>query len=259
MKTTPTNICTIQFVDSHSESIVNKNLYEINGKPLWRYNAELADNLKRDMLVQQNYIITPYPKALLADPRSYPFTPVNTTFIPPEFFNTGKCPLSERVQDAINFIKSYDEIPYDAYMLLLGNVRSFTPNILHRALNIWKKACDLTNHEATGLLSMSQIPMYNPHRACRIEKCSAELILQNKPGEHPLGEEKNTTAAESWFFDGGVMIMNADNDYTCENPSTQFPYLGNFIIPMRQNPMDSIELDAKWQIPLMTDEGHSFA
>jgi len=231
---------------------MDKNLLKVDGKQLWRYNADLSTKLKCDGLVQENYIITPYSKETLLNPH-------NVAFIPTEYFNTGKCLLSDRVRDAVNYIYGNDDCQYTAYILLLGNVRSFNPHILHHAISIWKDACELTNNEATGLISMSQIPMYNPHRACKIEKCSVELILPNKTESSPLGEEKNTTANESWFFDGGVMIMNANNDCTCENPSTQFPYLGDFVIPMRQKPMESIELDASWQIPLMTDEGHKFA
>lgn len=266
-----TVFATIQFIDSHSESIRHKNLLEIDGKPLWMYNAEAAKALCRSTIEErntfpgeENYWLKDY----------WICTTYNDETIPLEYgrkipryaINVGKCQLGDRVAGAVNHLNGNCETKADAYVLLLGNVLSRDPKgLILRACDAWCSMKKMTP-ELTGLLSVANYPMFGPGRALTMEH---GLFAKNvSPIDKRFGEEKQSEVRMSWFFDGGVMIMDATNPLidhtavvtsdispsdwsTCGNPSTQFPYLGDCVFALKQNPMDSIELDDSWQLRLL--------
>lgn len=267
------SFATIQFADRHSESIKHKNLLEIDGKPLWRYNAEEASKVRKESggdkpyFVRGNYICTNY------DESELPAEGLELAErIPNYAFDVGKCLLADRVRDATCFLNAMNGGPgseFDAFVILLGNVRSI-PGVLDKCLRAW---CDITKWtEYTGLLTVTNYSMFNPNRAMSIGRGgTAELVYGREKcwtpasgicteGRWSVGEEKQTSKDCSWFFDGGVMIMRADNktdyryDFTPSDLPTQFPFLGDSVFALRQQSFDSIELDAHWQIPLLTDK-----
>lgn len=263
---------TIQFIDSHSESIRHKNLLEIDGKPLWMYNAEAAKALCRPTLEErntfpggENYWLKDY----------WICTTYNDETIPLEYgrkipryaINVGKCQLGDRVAGAVNHLNANCETKADAYVLLLGNVFSRDPkSLILRACDTWCNMKKLTP-ELTGLLSVANYPMFGPGRALSLKY---GLFARNVfPIDTRYGEEKQDEVSNSWFFDGGVMVMDAKNklidntaivisDTTpsnwenCGKFSTQFQYLGDCVATLRQNPLDSVEIDSIWQLMLLS-------
>ena len=264
---------TIQFIDSHSESIRHKNLMVVNNKPLWMYNAEAAKALCRPLLVGDTSI-PGGEKFWLKD--NWICTTYNDSIIPPDFgqkipryaINTGKCKLGDRVAGAVNFLNGNVQTAADAYVILLGNVVSSDPKaLILRACESWC-AMKYMTPELTGLLSVTNYPMFGPGRALMTEH---GLFAKNaSPIDKRFGEEKQDEVASSWFFDGGVMIMDAKNklightaivtsdmkssDWSeCGESATQFPYLGNCVFALKQTPLDSVEVDDAWQICLLPD------
>lgn len=266
-----TIFATIQFIDSHSESIRHKNLLEVDGKPLWMHNAEAAKALCRPAPGEaeaypggQNYWLKDY----------WICTTYNDETIPLEYgrkipryaINTDKCQLGDRVAGAVNHLNSNYATKADAYVLLLGNVVSRDPkSLILRACDAWCNMKKMTP-ELTGLLSVANYPMFGPGRALRMEH--GLFAKSANPIDKRFGEEKQDEVPMSWFFDGGVMIMDAKNkliDHTavvcsgtipsdwsmCGNPSTQFPYLGDCVFALKQNPLESVEIDDAWQVCLL--------
>lgn len=268
------SFATIQFADRHSESIKNKNLLEIDGKPLWRYNAEEAYKVRKESggdkpyFVRGNYICTNY------DESELPAEGLELAErIPNYAFNTDKCLLADRVRDATFYLNQSTGgkyvRDYDAYVLLLGNVRS-VPGVIDKCLRAW---CDINRWtDYTGMLTVTNYSMFNPNRAMSVGRGgTAELVHGKEKCWTPasglctsviwsVGEEKQASEDCSWFFDGGVMIMRADNktdyryDFAPLDLPTQFPFLGDSVFAIRQQPLDSIELDARWQIPLLMNK-----
>ena len=205
---------TIQFIDSHSESIRHKNLMVVNNKPLWMYNAEAAKALCRPLLIGDTSI-PGGEKFWLKD--NWICTTYNDSIIPPDFgqkipryaINTGKCKLGDRVAGAVNFLNGNVQTAADAYVILLGNVVSSDPKaLILRACESWC-AMKYMTPELTGLLSVTNYPMFGPGRALTTEH---GLFAKNaSPIDKRFGEEKQDEVASSWFFDGGVMIMDAKN------------------------------------------------
>lgn len=269
-----TVFATIQFIDSHSESIRHKNLMVVNNKPLWMYNAEAARALCRPLLVGDTSMPPGGDKYWLKD--NWICTTYNDNIIPLDFgpkipryaINVDKCKLGDRVAGAVNFLNGSANSRADAYVLLLGNVVSADPKaLIMRACESWCAMKQMTP-ELTGLLSVTNFPMFGPGRALTTEH---GLFAKNvSPIDKRFGEEKQDEVSRSWFFDGGVMIMDAKNklidntaivmsgmrpsDWSeCGDFATQFPYLGNCVFALKQNPMDSVEVDDAWQICLLPD------
>ena len=261
---------TIQFIDSHSESIKHKNLIVVDGEPIWMRNAKAAkslcdsshgDNKVEKYCIKHNWICTTYETDIIPDGYG--------KRIPRSAINTGKCKLGDRVAGAVNYLNSYAYNAADAYVLLLGNVVSMHPErLIARACETW---CDMKKMtpELTGLLSVTNSPMFGPGRALSLEH--GLFARSVNPIDKRYGEEKQDEVRDSWFFDGGVMIMDAKNrliDHTavvmsdmspsdwsgCGDFSTQFQYLGDCVLALKQKPLDSVEIDAPWQILLVSDK-----
>ena len=267
-------VATIQFADRFSESIKDKNLMEVDGKPLWRYNADEAKALKDKCAscpspfytIVQNYICTNYDEAEL------PAEGLGVAErIPRHAFDVGKCLLSERIRDATAFLNKI--YAADAYLLLLGNVRSWG-NVMDNCLMAWYAITKWADY--TGLLTVANFSMYNPNRVFSIGDGSTAHLLRGSANgwrkdhepllsarcEWRVGEEKEQSKDCSWFFDGGAMVMRSDNKtdfrydaFPTEYP-TQFPFLGDMVYAYKQPPMQSVELDAAWQLPMLTDSFH---
>lgn len=264
-----TTFATIQFIDSHSSSIPHKNLIVLDAMPLWMYNAVAARGVKRalddekdaEMRIVGNYICTDYGDDIIPD----------TEFgkkIPRYAIDVGKCKLATRVVYAVSHLKAIPETKYvDAFVLLLGNVRAFdAQSMIRDAMKRWCQLKSLGMNQ-TGLLTVSNYEMYGPGRALSIDGFhSAKRVFCI---DNEVTEEKEQEKGISWFFDGGVMIMDAENfipgfkgadgeyewlrygEVDSHKFATQFPYLGDSVYAMC-NQHRCIELDAAWQLPLMS-------
>lgn len=254
---------TIQFIDSHSESIKDKNLIPIDGQPLWTHNSDLVQFTKNND--SQKRIVGSYICTTYDDNRLWPKN--GEKKIPRARFNVDKCPLSDRVKDCANYLNEAT-IGIDAYILLLGNSRCFCPEALLLAMDAYDKA-SLLFPEISGLVSVTNYSPFNPKRAMSLYGGGfAKTIVQSKEEPqfsrilrigHTEGEDRHDAEKDSWFFNGAFMIMNAKNELPrgiSENDwmgdySTPYPYLGKFVYGYRMVPMSAIELDEIWQLPML--------
>ena len=255
---------TIQFIDSHSASIKDKNLIPIDGKPLWMHNSDMVKFTKETDAknrIKRSFICTTYDYD-----KVYPSN--GEEMISRAAFNVDKCPLSNRVRDVVHHLNDCKYF-IDAYIILLGNSRCYSPISLSLGMDAYEEALRLFP-ETTGLMSVSNYSMFNPKRAMSLYGGGfANLVIPNviEPTYcirigNTGGEDRHDSEKDSWFFNGGFMIMNAKNEmprgisndaWGSEYP-TPYPYLGKFVYGYKMPPTMAMELDEYWQLPMMTNE-----
>jgi len=259
----------IQFIDCLSESIRDKNLLDIDGRPLWSYNAKLLHETKhgylkamptRNVEIGGFYITTNYAPSVFD---AYEHSD-EINFVPQQEFNVHKCPLSERVKDAVNYVKKCDN--FDAYILLLGNSRCFRSHLLYEMIELYSIVESL--NPITGMLPVASMPMLSPYRAMGINEwnvlyptCTDANSL-TRQSNYSRGEDRHDSENCSWFYTGGPMIMSnrvkvpekQEGWSNRRHRGTYFPYLGDKVFGYRIKPRDCMELDAAWQLPMMSDE-----
>jgi len=230
------NIYALQTARNGSKSVPNKNLLEIGGKPLYKWNYDYAKKLE-PTLIQKTFISTDIPEILNKH---------NNSFKRPA--HLCKCDSShyETILHGLFTIENIIQKKVDILVILLGNNRGAYPVDLSTGIQSLKN-----NVGYDSAMSVGKFNMFNPYRAYKIKEPSKSLETYIDQNQYPDINNLNDKDAygDVHFFNGSFWICR--RECILKNKGLEpFSWLGDSIMPIVQD-SKIMELDAPWQTPII--------
>ena len=234
------NIYALQTARAGSKSVLNKNILEVNGKPMYRHNVDYAKQSKyiKDVFVSTDceyiknnalddkYKVIPRPSYLCSDDASH----------------------QETICHGIEFIEKFCDEKVDIIVILLGNSIGANTKDLDIAI---EELCNDDTYDS--IQSVSEFNMFNPFRAFSINDGSLQTIMNpNQISSNKKIENINdkNSAGDVYFFNGSFWICKRDVVFNKGVPP--FEWLGNKIKPYVQDVC--MEVDAGWQLDYLINK-----
>lgn len=227
------NIYALQTARKDSKSVLNKNILEIEGKPLWKWNFDYANSVRDikatfistdipEILDETNFCI-PRPKHMCNDDSSHYETILHGLFT-----------IENRIQDKV-----------DILVILLGNNRGAYPSDLQKGIN------ELVHFPISwdSAISVGKYNMFNPYRAYKNNKGRLNTYIpqENYPDINNLNNKD--AYGDVYFFNGSFWICKREAIIN-NNGLKPFTWLGKHIYSVEQD-SKIMELDAPWQTSII--------
>jgi len=228
-------IC-ISTVRKNSQSVKNKNLLKIKGKPLFMHNIDYALNSKLISSVHITTDISINKKILIKKNLGYIKRPSNLC--------TNKASHFLTIKHAMNNIEKQG-IEFDIVIVILGNSFGAKTIDLDKGL---KKL--INNKKLDSVISVAKYNMYNPIRAYKKYKTSLLTnFFETKIIEKKIKNLSNINTKDAfndvYFFNGSFWIIRKEV-FLKNNGLPPFRYLGKNVGFIEQDPK-FVEIDDKWQ------------
>jgi N-acylneuraminate cytidylyltransferase len=223
-----------------SKSVVNKNIMDINGKPLFFHNVEAAKDSK---YIERLYVSTDsdFIKNFSSD-----YCVIDR----PYELCTDNASHHDTMIHGINEIEIRERCNVDIIVILLGNANGAKTYMIDESIEIL-----LHNPEIDSILSVSEFNMFNPFRAFKIKEDGLldTIVEQDFIEKSSIISNINDkkSAGNCYFFNGSFMVCRKD---AIMKKCGKFPFLwlGNRIQPYHMDV--SMEIDAPWQVLFINRE-----
>ncbi len=228
-------IC-ISTVRRNSQSVKNKNLLKIKGKPLFMHNIDYALNSKLISSVHITTDININKKVLIKKKINYIKRPKNLCTNKASHFLTIKHAMDKIEKQGTKF---------DIVIIILGN--SFGAKTVDLDKGIKKL---INNKKLDSVISVAKYNMYNPIRAYKKYKSSFLInFFEKKILEKKIRNLSNINTKDAfndvYFFNGSFWIIRKEV-FLKNNGIPPFRYLGKNIGFIEQDPK-FVEIDDSWQ------------
>lgn len=228
-------IVALQTARECSKSVIDKNMYPYNGKPLYEHNISHAQNCK---LINDVYITTDCQRIIDAKKAKIIRRPAFLCKDTSSHYNT--------IIHGLNKIEA-DTGKVDILIVLLGNTpHAYTEDLTMAILNFTKSE---NFDKFDSCMSVAKYPMFNPYRSFeKLTNGNIVSIVDHKATNRQNVNDKNAFN-DTYFFTGSFWIIKRET-LIKNNGKSVFSWLGNRIMPFEQIPLYQ-ELDASWQINLL--------
>jgi N-acylneuraminate cytidylyltransferase len=233
------NICALQTARAGSQSVLNKNKLEIEGKPLFLYNACFA---LRSRFINELYISTDDP-----DIKNMA-TKQNIQCIDRPVELCGDKSHYDVIKHGLLSIESTTNNKVDILVILLGNNKGAYNYDLDISIKL------LMDNDYDSIMSLSKYNMFNPIRAFikKDNMINTFIDQQNIKNMNCINKNDKNAFGDVYFFNGSFWICKRqaiiDN-----NGLEPYPWLGNKIYPFIQKE-GIMEIDQAWQIDVLKNK-----
>jgi N-acylneuraminate cytidylyltransferase len=230
-------IAAVQTARAGSKSVLNKNILEINNKPLYLHNIDAA---KKSKYINDIYVNTDCP-VIKAYAKELNYEIIER----PDNLRGDDASHHDVIKHSLFSIEQNLATKIDILVVLLGNAMGATRKDLDNAIEIL-----ISNKEYHSVQSVSELNMFNPFRALKIKDNKITTII---PQEDIMSHAKlinindKKSCGNVYFFNGSFWVIR--RKHILEHGMLPFPWLGTMIYPYVQQPV--FELDAEWQIKLL--------
>jgi len=222
------SVYALQTAREGSKSVPRKNLLDVEGFPLFRYNLWAA---RAALSVDHVYLSTD--SAEMADgAREDGVTVIKR----PAHLATDTCSHWETIK---HWIEHMDGLP-EIVVVLLGNSYGAKPEEIDCGVHILQ-----SDDTIDSVISVAEFNMFNPCRAYRRERGRLVPMVPRLENTSDLGSNDKRAFGDVYFFNGSYWIIRTSVFFENQGRGA-FPWLGNNIVPIVQNPVYQ-ELDAEWQ------------
>lgn len=228
----PKNIVALQTARTGSESIPKKNLLKVHGMPLFMYSIVAA----RDSRHIQHVYCSTDDDEIMAMSRCEQFKIVER---PPHLRGSDASHLETIRHGVLEIEKELGK--QDIVVLLLGNVVGLDGETLDDAIDMLG--------ENDSVVSVSEFNMFNPFRVHTIEDGLLKTWANQEDIRSDMNINDKNSAGSMYYCNGNFWVMQRDIIFQEDN-QLPFQWLGHNIVPYVQRPF--LELDAEWQIPLLS-------
>ena len=232
------NIYALQTARAGSKSVPNKNIKQIQGKPLFLHNILHALNCS---FIKKVYCSTDCPTI-----KKTSFENDFEIIDRPKFLCGDNSSHREVIKHGILEIEQRNNEKVDVLIILLGNSLSAFSKDLNKAMN-------LLDDNTDGIMSVSEFNMFNCFRAYKKSGSYLETHLpQDFIKEKSINKNINdkNSSGDTYFFNGSFWICRRHfiiNSFGLE----PFNWLGYKIKPFIQPAI--MEIDAEWQLKLYNE------
>lgn len=228
------NVYALQTARKGSKSVIDKNIMDINGKPLYRHPVDKALNSKIikkvfistdiDTIIENkekiNYKVIKRPKYLCEDNSSHHDTMIH-----------GLKEIEKIEQQSVDFL-----------VVLLGNSLGSSGEEIDKAINFL-----MNNQQYDSIQSVSEFNMFNPLRSFKIQNDQLLTCIDQKEIERTsiLKNVNDKKSAGNVYFANGSFFICKRDILLGKKGLLPYPWLGNKIKPWIQK--TNMEIDAYWQ------------
>lgn len=223
----------IQTARHGSVGVPNKNIMQFHGKPMFTYPLTAAIESRK---VEDVWVTTDDPFIIeWCHAQKLPTNIIER----PDYLSTSEASHQDVIIHALEHIKER----YEYVVLLLGNSIFTRSEDIDNAISILDD-----NPEASSVLSVMELNMFNPHRAFN-EKDGRLVPFVSR--NMPKNSNDRNAFPSTYFFNGSFCLCRYE---TILEREFRMPYswIGNNPVAFKQD--FGMELDASWQIPLMRNE-----
>lgn len=230
----------LQTARAGSKSVPNKNLYKLNGVPLYVYNVKHA---LASVIIQKLYISTDCEDIIKACQNSA--NEKLKVIVRPASLCQDNSSHYDAIMHGLETIEK-ENGQLDILVILLGN----TPYAYNRDLDVAIKGFLNCYEKYDSCMSVSKFNMFNPFRSFhQLDEGGVVPIIDERITSF-LSNRKNKNDKDAFgdifFFNGSFWICKRETLVKNEGNSV-FPWLGKRIMPFFQQ--DGImEIDAEWQL-----------
>jgi len=233
------NIYALQTARKGSESIVDKNLYEVGDKPLYLHNNYAAQKCPQITAV---YVSTDH--EVIKKQAGYGPFGAFTVIDRPKHLCGSTASHHEVILHGLLEIEARNGEFCDILVILLGNSMGATSEELTIAIDMLKN-----DETLDSVQSMGEFNMFNPFRAhYKLEDGTLETVFtQEEIAKRQKLANPNDKAVGGnvYFFNGSFWVCRR-RAIVARDGLTPFPWLGKKIAAFVQKPGIQ-ELDAPWQ------------
>ena len=228
------NVYALQTARKGSKSVINKNIMDINGKPLYRHPVDKVLNSKIikevfistdiELIIENkekiNYKVIKRPKHLCEDNSSHHDTMIH-----------GLKEIEKEKKENVDFL-----------VVLLGNSLGSTGEEIDKAIEFLKN-----NDWYDSIQSVSEFNMFNPLRSFKIENNQLHTCIDQKEIKKTsiLENINDKKSAGNVYFANGSFFICKRDVLLSKKGLLPYPWLGNKIKPWVQK--TNMEIDAYWQ------------
>lgn len=219
-----------------SQSVPNKNKMEFRGRPLMLYPLMEASKVP---LITELYITSDDESILqIGAPYARPIRR------PQEL--RGDSSHYDVIMHGLKTIEEIEGEKLDAIVVLLGNTLGAQREELNEAICML-----MEDNQATAIMSVSELSMYNPLRA-HYEAAEgytfpmANVGCQLATGDYPVNDKM--ACGPCMFFNGNFWIIKRKTLIDNEGPAP-FSWLGDRLLTWKQDIY--MEVDAPWQVHML--------
>jgi len=227
-------IYSLQTARGGSKSVINKNMLNIEGKPLYKWNNDYSNQCPE---IKKTFITTDIPDIIKNE---------KNVIIRPKELCGDHSSHYDTIIHGLKEIESIENVSVDILVVLLGNNRGAYTQDLSVAIKM------LTNDtKADSIMSVGNYTMFNPYRAYKYNNGYVDTYIDQKITKKAVKSNHNNKDAygEVYFFNGSFWVCR--REAIIKNKGLlPFPWLGNNILIYEQEPY-IMEIDSKWQITLL--------
>jgi CMP-N-acetylneuraminic acid synthetase len=228
------NIYALQTARKGSKSVINKNIMNINGKPLFAHPVDEA--IKSDF-IKEVYISTDI-DLIIENKENRKYKIIKR----PNFLCLDDSSHHDVMIHGLEFIEEEIKQKVDYLVVLLGNSLGSDSREIDRAIKFL-----INNDQYDGLQTVSEFNMFNPFRSFKIKEDQlVTSVSQEEIKEQSILKNINDkkSAGNVYFANGSFFICKRDV-LLSKIGMLPYPWLGNKIKPWIQDV--SMEIDAYWQ------------
>jgi CMP-N,N'-diacetyllegionaminic acid synthase len=235
-----TNVVALSTARAGSKSVPNKNIEEINGKPLLVHNLEYAISSSE---INSVYISTDI-KKIHTFSKKLGFGVIDR----PDFLSGDNASHYETIIHGVSEIENMTHSEIDIVVVLLGNNKCAYTKDLDKAIKHLKAEKDLDS-----VISVAAYNMYNPFRAYmsnkdgKLESFLPQNFIKDRSVMRNINDKDS--AGDILFFNGSFWVIRK-SALLMNNGALPFTWLGSNIGYLLQSP-ECMEVDAPWQMKLM--------
>ncbi len=220
-----------------SKSVLNKNLLDVDGDPIYLKNILLA---KRSKLLGDIFVSTDIPEVIeRAESCDY------RAIVRPAELSRDDTPHYEVFRHALKIME--EARPVDLLVILLGNSLGAYGEDIDRGIQIL-----LDDPQVDGVMSVSRFNMFNPFRAFSqdgskdMHTCVPQDLIRDFQTRKPINDKN--AFGDIYFFNGAFWVCRREK-LIQNDGQLPWSWLGNKIRPVVQK--DIMEIDAPWQVDVV--------
>jgi|18_taG_2_1085343.scaffolds.fasta_scaffold00105_6 N-acylneuraminate cytidylyltransferase len=223
-------IVAIQTARKGSKTVVDKNISDVNGKPLFLHSIDIVNESR---LIDHVFVSTDCP-VIKSCSKDGKFCVIDR----PEYLAGDKSSHHETMIHAILAAEIVLREKIDLIVFLLGNTICAPSEDVDMCIQDM-----INNKKIDSIQSVSKFNMFNPYRAYTISP-SGNLINFIDSSNIEAANDKNS-AGDVWFNNGSFFICRRDT-VILKKGLSPFPWLGHNIKPFKED--TKMEVDAQWQL-----------
>jgi CMP-N-acetylneuraminic acid synthetase len=229
------NIYALQTARGGSKSVINKNILNVKGIPLYLHNILHTKNVSK---IKGTYISTDIPY-IIDHQKIYNYKIIDR----PEELKGDDASHSETMIHGLLEIEKDINAEVDILVVLLGNSIGAFAEDIEKGIQLL-----IDNPDADSVESVSEYNMYNPFRSLKIKDGYLDTILPQQFIEETAVKKNindRKAAGNTYYFNGSFWIIRRQ---VLLNNQGLYPFhwLGNKILPLIQS--NFMEVDAMWQL-----------